>query len=325
MIRPMALTIAAAMLASCATGSIKREIGLVAPLPVAQCPAESAVDWGAYTYYDFDAIEAGFAEDAAEWGWPETAENLTGDDVNIRFHISANVHVSRVNQLRAFRRDGVWTVETSERESSGYPFPPPPPDAEPGSVTALQCYPDSVILRGGMGDRLQGAVEAFLADGCRSRIPILSPAPMFLKDADGIGCEDGASAHLQIETADGVERYIQRCAVPGSTLGALIAALEGERSPVDPEALGVGRYAVLTVEEFFDGGNQSRACRAKAELLFPDMAFDAPWRWCGGVSSTRRRRRRLQGRTPEGRRVGNRARGTAPPAWRIAPPWPCRS
>ncbi|XBQ17557.1 MAG: hypothetical protein ABL308_06650 [Oceanicaulis sp.] len=271
--------LAAALAAGCAGSGIKREIGLVEPLTARQCPAEAAVAWDAYGYYDFEAITAGFAEDAAAWGWTETAQPLSGDDVIVNFHIGPNIHVNRTDWVRAERRGGAWTVRTSSRAGSSYIPRPPPPGDTPADHPALQCRAPSAIAEGAISDRLAGAVDAFLADGCRSQIPILSPAPIFLKDANGIGCEDGASAYLQIETADGVERYIQRCAIPGSTLADLVAALTDGRRIEDARPIGKGVFATITVEEFWEHGGAARACEARAEAMFPDLDFDDPWAW----------------------------------------------
>ncbi|WP_440958264.1 hypothetical protein ACFELO_13355 [Oceanicaulis sp. LC35] len=261
--------------AGCATAPQERPIAFVDPPAYRQCPAESAVDWPFSLSW---VEERGFADDFPAYpGWSDRIA-LSGDDVLVRFHASANIHVGAARWVRARRTDGQWTVQTATSPNSAMP-PPPPPHPPPYTQVAHQCHGLHFKLEGVATDALAEALDAFLSDGCRAYLPPFIPAPLYLHDANGRGCEDGAHFVLQVETASGVEQYRQSCGVPGASLTHVMRALTHE-TPENAERMTVlPQEMTVTMRDWASVWEIEQACRAEAETQALDIDFNDPFEW----------------------------------------------
>lgn len=258
----------------CATPPHERPIAFVDPPAYPDCPAVSAVDWpGSLSWVE----ERGIADDFPDYpGWSDPSD-LTGDDVLIRYHVSANIHVGAARWVRARRTDGRWSIQTATSPNSNMP-PPPPPHPPPYTQIAHQCRGLHFKLEGEATAELAATLDAFLADGCRAYIPPFIPAPLYLRDANGRGCEDGALFELQVETATNVERYRQACAIPDASLSEVIRALESA-TPLNPAPMTVLPEMTVTMRDWASVWEIEQACRAEAEAQALDINFNDPFEW----------------------------------------------
>lgn len=274
MSRLMASLVTLLGLSACATPPHERSIAFVDPPGYRQCPALTAVDWpGSLSWVE----ERGIADSFPAYpGWADPSE-LTGDDVLVRYHASANIHVGAAKWVRARRTDGRWRIQTATSPNSNMP-PPPPPHPPPYAQVAHQCRGLHFKLEGDTTDDLAATLDAFLGDGCRAYIPPFIPAPLYLRNANGRGCEDGAFFVLQVETANSVEQYRQACAIPDASLSDVIAALE-RAVPTDPAPMTVMPAMTVTLRDWASFWEVEEACRAEAEERELDINFNDPFEW----------------------------------------------
>lgn len=262
------------VLAGCQTPPENRDIAFAEPPGFRQCPALTAVDWpGSLSW----VIERGVDQNRPSYaGWDAPVE-LSGDDVIVNFYVGANIHVGRTNWVRAARRDGVWTIQTAVGPDSRMP-PPPPPSPPPWNEVAHQCIGHHFKAEGEASAELVAALEAFLGDGCRAYIPPFVPAPLYMRDANGRGCEDGALFELQIRTATGTERYSQACAIPGSSLETVMRALE-RAWPENGAAMTPLPAMSVTLRDWASRYEIEQACRVEYEALELDIDYNDPFQW----------------------------------------------
>lgn len=250
------------------------------PVRLSQCPAENAVDWeGTLSWVDLE----GAAERQAARG--RTYDDLSGEDVAIVFYAGPSLTVGRTNYSRIVRRDGIWSMETAESPDTLMPPLPPPPPPPPGAPAApdpveeYACTGYHYKSRGEPSEALISAIEGFLGDGCRTHLPHVIPGIIFMRDANGRDCADGAGYRIRIETAGSVDYYSIGCDVPGSTIETLRRALEAARSPVDGSALQPHPAFSVTLAPGRSRYHVARACREIAEQRGYDIDFDDPFQW----------------------------------------------
>jgi hypothetical protein len=172
-------------------------------------------------------------------------------------------------------------METAESPDSlmSRPPPPPPPGAEPVPDETFACTGRHFKSRGAPGERLITAIEAFLADGCRAHLPNVIPGLLFMREGSGRDCADGAGYRLRIETATHVEDYSVGCFVPGSSLEALMRALEGQRTPLDATLMRPQPAFTAPLSPSASHYQIDRACRDIAEECGYEIDYDDPFQW----------------------------------------------
>lgn len=269
------------LLTGCMGGSGAERTVFAAPQPLSQCPAENAVDWeGTLSWVDLDRAAARQAERG------RTYDDLSGDDVAVIFYAGPSMTVGRTNHSRIVRRDGRWSMETAESPDALMwrpppPPPPPPPGAavQPDPVEDFACTGRHYKSRGEPSAELIAAIEEFLADGCRAHLPHVIPGIVFMREANGRDCADGASYRIRIETADSVHSYSIGCDVPGSTMETLRRALETERSPINGSPLRPQPPFAVTLDASSSNSRIDRACREVAEARGYEIDYDDPFQW----------------------------------------------
>ncbi len=274
------LSASALLSAGCAgTPGAERSV-FAEPLPLSSCPAENAVDWeGTLSWVDLE----GAAQRQAARG--RTYDDLSGDDVAVIFYAGPSLTVGRTNHSRIVRRDGSWSMETAESPNSLIPPTPPPPPPPPGAppapdpVETYACTGYHYKAQGEPSGALIEAIEGFLGDGCRTHLPHVIPGIIFMRDANGRDCADGAGYRIRIETADSVHDYSIGCDVPGSTVATLRRALESERSPVNGSALQPHPAFSVTMAPAQSRYRVAQACREIAEERGYEIDYDDPFQW----------------------------------------------
>ena len=203
----LALLAMACSLGACATGTPFGTRQTSSNLP-AHCQAPEGVDWEATLVPGYtERAEDGFAHFAESRGWPATSV-MTGSDVTIRFYTSQGAAGSSTAFARLERRDGAWRLEKRVRYFGATADMTPYP---PGTVRTAICRPAHSRLGGPISQADAGALNTWVDDPCRGAEPAFVPSILFMEDGSAQDCLDGTSYTMQVETADGITRYMHGC------------------------------------------------------------------------------------------------------------------